>query len=45
MAYGSGTKATGGKQRGAKPVTGSTSTVKLGKSAKVKYSKTGMKKY
>ncbi len=38
-----GTPATGGKQRGAKPVTGSTSTVRLGKSKKVQYTKNGMK--
>ena len=40
-----GTMATGGKQRGTKVVTGSTSTTKLGKSKRVQYTKSGMKNY
>lgn len=40
---GTGTKATGGKQRGTKIVTGSTSTVRLGKSKRTQYTKGGMK--
>lgn len=43
MAKGNGTKATGGKQRGTKIVTGSTSTVSLGKNKRVTQSKGGTK--
>lgn len=42
MATGSGTKATGGKQRGTKVVTGSTSTVRLGKNKRVTQKKGGV---
>lgn len=42
MATGNGTKATGGKQRGAKPVSGSSSTVKLGKNKRVTQKKGGV---
>lgn len=42
---GTGTKATGGKQRGTKIVTGSTSTVRLGKGKRTHYSKGGPKTY
>ena len=43
MAKGVGTKPTGGKQRGTKVVTGSTSTVRLGKNKRVTQGKGGVK--
>lgn len=45
MAKGTGTKATGGKVRGTKVVTGSTSTTKLGKIKRVVQAKGGTKPY
>lgn len=45
MAKGTGTKATGGKVRGSKVVTGSSSTVKLGKNKRVVQAKGGTKPY
>jgi hypothetical protein len=42
---GSGTKATGGKQRGTKIVVGSTSVSRLGKSKRAHFSQAGKKNY
>lgn len=44
MKKGNSTQATGGKQRGAKIVTGSTSTVRLGANHRAVQTKGGMKK-